>query len=104
MVAGSETRGPPPLVPIPVPRNTKKELAEHAGALVMSLDRNSAVLLAVVILSMEHVLPARLRQKPTPREIGAVQLTLRAGMLAKYHRFVDPGPLPRGYMHEALFH
>ncbi|XP_063684130.1 protein maelstrom homolog [Bolinopsis microptera] len=102
---------PPQKPPNPSCRNLENSsystdtLREMVGSFVSTLDEASACSTLLYTLNIESVLPPHLNQEPTPREIGVVKFSLDLGVLdQKYHSFIDPGSLPRGFMHEAQFH
>ncbi|KAL5268598.1 hypothetical protein ACHWQZ_G002446 [Mnemiopsis leidyi] len=80
-------------------------LRDSVSSFVSELDASSACSTYLYTLNIESVLPFHLKQRPTPREIGVVMFSLDLGVSdQKYHAFIDPGSLPRGFMHEAQYH
>ncbi|XP_062983675.1 LOW QUALITY PROTEIN: protein maelstrom homolog [Elgaria multicarinata webbii] len=43
------------------------------------------------------VLPHHCNQRFLPCEIGCVKFSLKDGIIANFHRFIDPGEVPRGF-------
>ncbi|CAM5077131.1 unnamed protein product [Natator depressus] len=86
-------------VPAPLPMQIQRS-ASVPDATSLSWKNDQAVLGSIFYflnIYSHGELPSPCEQRFLPCEIGCVKYSLQDGITADYHRFVDPGVVPRGF-------
>nr|XP_005283749.1 protein maelstrom homolog isoform X1 [Chrysemys picta bellii] len=93
----------PPSQLSPVPAPLPMQIQRHASfpdAISLSWKNDQAVLgniFCFLNIYSHGELPSPCEQRFLPCEIGCVKYSLQDGITADFHRFVDPGEVPRGF-------
>ncbi|XP_067402399.1 protein maelstrom homolog isoform X2 [Emydura macquarii macquarii] len=92
---------PNQISPVPAARPTQiQRSASFPDATSLSWKSDQAVLgnIFYFLNIFSHgELPSHCEQRFLPCEIGCVKYSLQDGIIADFHRFVDPGEVPRGF-------
>ncbi|XP_061310465.1 protein maelstrom homolog isoform X2 [Pezoporus flaviventris] len=87
-------------VPVPACPTTKMPCVTFPDASVMSWENDQAVLVDIFYflnIYSHGKLPSHCEQRFLPCEIGCVKYSLRDGIMADFHHFIEPEVPPRGF-------
>ncbi|CAI5772803.1 Protein maelstrom homolog [Podarcis lilfordi] len=97
------TKEPPSQVPPPLPTfpSSQTEKRVSAANLIGPPGKSDKVVLETTFFYLNifshGVLPSHCKQRFLPCEIGCVKYSLKDGIIAEFHHFLDPGEVPRGF-------
>ncbi|XP_008105915.1 protein maelstrom homolog isoform X2 [Anolis carolinensis] len=88
----------PSEVPASFPTKTQNKVLENLTGLLTKRDQDVLETSFYFLNILSHgMLPQVCSQRFLPCEIGCIKYSLKKGIIAEFHRFIDPGEVPRGF-------